>query len=203
MRDRTDEIRQLVQKYERFEFISVRIEDAFDWSWWQRLGLTPPTLQDLQVDASSQNLILSLPPSPNSDPLLSLKSYLSSLPTATSVASTVRTLKRLLLLHVARAKAASHLVLGTSLTTLSINLISAIAQGEGFTVREEAYEEWAGAVKVCRPLQDVGRKECGAYAWWMGLTVTGREKLPDGRQDIASLTRGQADALFYGSSSAR
>lgn len=38
MKDRTDKIRSVVAQYPGVEFHSLRIEDAFDPSWWQRLG---------------------------------------------------------------------------------------------------------------------------------------------------------------------
>ncbi len=58
------------------------------------------------------------------------------------------------------------MVLGTSLTSLSVNLISSIAQGGGFNVPEESYEEWTSErspsnddvpkIRVIKPLRDVG-----------------------------------------------
>jgi cytoplasmic tRNA 2-thiolation protein 2 len=128
-----------------------------------------------------------------SSPITALQTYLSSLPTTTSVSSSVRMLTRLLLLHVARCHSASHVVLGTSLTAFSVNLISGIAQGEGFAVREQAGEEWsAGKVRVCRPLKEVGMKECAAYVWWCGLSVLipGTWDVAEGKKDIHGMTRG-------------
>lgn len=77
-----------------------------------------------------------------STPLQSLRSYLASLPTATALSATLQTLTRLLLLHTAIDTGSSHLVLGTSLTSLAISLISGVAQGRGFNVKEEMQEEW-------------------------------------------------------------
>lgn len=92
------------------------------------------------------------------------------------------------------------MLLGTSLSSLAISLISGISQGGGYNVREEAQEDWAPpstpkdgkerAIRLVRPLRDVGVKECGMYAWWRGLKVIGKEKWPGGRQSIAGLTKG-------------
>jgi hypothetical protein len=91
-------------------------------------------------------------------------------------------------------------LLGTSLTSLAISLISGISQGGGYNVREEAQEDWVPpststdgkerSVRLVRPLRDVGVKECGTYAWWRGLKILGKEKWPGGRQSIGGLTKG-------------
>lgn len=139
-------------------------------------------------------------------PASRLKNYIASLPTQTAIPSAVQTLTRLLLLHTAMATGSSHLLLGTSLTSLSISLVSSISQGGGFVVREEAQEEWtprvsvntkkanghrAGTVRTVRPLRDIGMKECGIWAWWNGLHIVGRERFPGGRQSIGTLTKGE------------
>ena len=103
-----------------------------------------------------------------------------------------------MLLHTAASRRSSHLILGTSLTSLSINLISGIAQGAGFSVAEEAKEEWNPksengiTVRIVRPLRDVGMKECALWAWWCGLRIVGTSTpLNDGgKHGIGSLTRG-------------
>ena len=140
-------------------------------------------------------------------PINTLRTYLSSLPTQTAFYSATQTLTRLLLLHTAASRRSSHLILGTSLTSLSINLISGIAQGAGFSVAEEAKEEWNPppkslvenhdgskhiTVRIVRPLRDVGIKECALWAWWCGLTIVGTSTLlSDGeKHGIGSLTRG-------------
>jgi cytoplasmic tRNA 2-thiolation protein 2 len=109
----------------------------------------------------------------------------------------------MLLIHTAYSSNCSHLLLGTSLTSLSISLISSISQGAGFIVREEAQEEWTppqptntsehriSSVRVIRPLRDVGMKECAMWAWWNSLTVVGKERLTYGKQGIGSLTKGE------------
>lgn len=136
--------------------------------------------------------------SPEYPPINALRTYLSSLPTQTAFYSATQTLIRLLLLHTAASRRSSHLILGTSLTSLSINLISGIAQGAGFSVAEEAKEEWNPklengiTVRIVRPLRDVGLKECALWAWWCGLPIVGTSTpLNDvGKHGIGSLTRG-------------
>lgn len=109
------------------------------------------------------------------------------------------------MLHTSAFRRASHLVLGTSLTSLSVNLISGIAQGAGFTIAEEAKEEWNPRiadglpVRVVRPLRDIGMKECAIWDWWCGLRVVGRSRKytqGGGRNDIGSLTRGTSYLSF-------
>jgi cytoplasmic tRNA 2-thiolation protein 2 len=139
----------------------------------------------------------------DANPLSLLHSFVLSLPTQTAVLSAVQTLVRLLLLHTASATDCSHVLLGTSLTSLSIALISSISQGGGFAVREEIEEEWspstgsnniagkpAAIIRVIRPLREVGMKECAAWVWWTGLRIVGREKLPGTNQGIGGLTKG-------------
>ena len=143
--------------------------------------------------------ILQSNPHPRS-PLTALRGHLARLPTPTAVQSTVRTLIRLLLLYTAHATSSSHLLLGTTLTGLSIRLISGIATGGGFVVREEAEEEWAPGfeakndrnitVKVIRPLKDMGMKECAVWTWWNRLEVVGRAPGTTAKQDIGELTKG-------------
>lgn len=140
------------------------------------------------------------------DPVTSLQTFLSSLPTQTAISRAVPTLIRILLLYTARSTGSSHLLLGTSLTSLSVSLISAISQGAGFTVREEAQEEWVSldipsptrkSVRVIRPLREVGMKECAIFCWWHNLNVVGKEKIPGGKQDITSLTKGAYAPLTW------
>lgn len=141
---------------------------------------------------------------PSLDPATNLRKYLSSLPTPTAIQSAIKTIVRVILLYTARFLRCSQVVLGTSLTSLSINLISSIAQGGGFNVPEESYEEWSSernascddasmmtTIRVIKPLRDVGMKECSAWAWWRNLHVVGKEKFPIiERQSIGGLTEG-------------
>jgi cytoplasmic tRNA 2-thiolation protein 2 len=124
-----------------------------------------------------------------------LRHYLSSLPTATAVASSVGTLIRILLYHTARATSSSHLLLGTSLTSLSISLISSISQGGGYAIREEMEEEWS-SIRLIRPLRDIGIKECAALAWWSQLEVIGKEKPASLKQSIGGITEGPLFSLI-------
>lgn len=142
-------------------------------------------------------------------PLTALRRYLASLPTPTALPSAIRTLVRLLLQHTAASTGCSHLLLGTSLTSLAISLISGISQGGGFHVREEAQEEWSSdlsqtdteqhakntksrSVRIIRPLRDIGTKECAIWAWWMRLPIVGREKWqwPGAKAGLGRLTKG-------------
>ncbi|KAH6909097.1 hypothetical protein BKA70DRAFT_1426245 [Coprinopsis sp. MPI-PUGE-AT-0042] len=218
-KDRIEEAREVVKQYSTendfdFEFIPVRIEDAFNEEWWGSLGEgdASSAVRSLGIDISDESLPLSsiatssaVPPTP----LLALQSYLGSLPTQTAKESAIQTLTRLLLLYTASSRGASHLLLGTSLTTLSINLISGISQGAGFSVSEESYEEWSHQspnipqqpadsngktpkpfkLRIVRPLRDIGMKECAFWMWWSRLPVVGKKRLSAGRQSIVSLTR--------------
>ncbi|KAG6862558.1 hypothetical protein C0995_000106 [Termitomyces sp. Mi166 len=204
-KDRTEDVRAVVEKYEGLTFIPIRVEDAFSREWWDNVGgkLDP---DNLGLDLTNEDLLLSsisYARDPET-PAKRLTKYISSLPTQTAILSAVQTLTRMLLLHTASATGSSHLLLGTSLTSLSISLISSISQGGGFVVREEAKEEWVpqksvtkikanghenDAIRIIRPLQDIAMKECGMWAWWHSLDVVGREKFPGGKQSIGQLTR--------------
>ena len=134
----------------------------------------------------------------STDPREALNSYLSTLPTPTAVQHTVATLIRLLLTHKAISLGCSHLLLGTSLTSLSISLIDSIAQGGGFNLAKETYDEIMPSrvdvklsLRIVRPLHDVGMKECAAWFHWHGLTVA-RRSISNGspnKQTIHDLTK--------------
>ena len=129
-----------------------------------------------------------------------LRTYLESLPTQTAISSAIRVLVRLLLLYTARSRRASHLLLGTSLTTLSISLISCISLGGGHSILEELQEEWhsgipttkkdADAIRVVRPLRDATMKECSMFAWWNSIHVVGRDRQTRATAGIPGLTKG-------------
>ncbi|KAJ6619784.1 hypothetical protein B0H10DRAFT_2024969 [Mycena sp. CBHHK59/15] len=192
-RDRTDEVRAVVEQYGHFEFMPIRIEDAFNDLWWEKVG-GRRSPSHLSVNLSNEELIMK--PNTPEDPITSLHSFISSLPTQTAVPSAIQTLIRLLLLNTAWSTESSHLLLGTSLTSLSVSLISSISQGGGFVVREEAQEEWQPTVhigsnrtvRINRPLRDIGMKECTVWAWWRGLKVVGKESFV-GKQGIGALTK--------------
>ncbi|KAH9178291.1 hypothetical protein EDB89DRAFT_1930431 [Lactarius sanguifluus] len=195
-RDRTKQIREAVARYEGFEFIPVRMQDAFDRGWWQRVsGVADPSLTDVPHafdlaggDAGS---------------VAALRAHLLALPTPTATLSTLLTLKRLLLLYTAYSIGASHLVLGTNLTSMSISLISSVAQGGGFVMPQTIQEEWIppfvecipgdsswkGEVRLVRPLRDVSMKECQAWVWWRQLPVVGKQGIPIPKQTIGHLTK--------------
>ena len=134
-----------------------------------------------------------------------LRAHLLALPTPTATQSTLSTLTRLLLLYTAYSIGASHLVLGTSLTSLSISLISSIAQGGGFVVPQSIQEEWIPPlvervpadsawnreVRLVRPLRDVSMKECQAWVWWHQLPVVGKQRILIPKQTIGHLTKGR------------
>ena len=123
------------------------------------------------LTAAPVDLAFKLLDDSSSTPLKSLQTYFRSLPTQTAVHSSIQTLIRVLLLHIAQSTNSSHVLLGTSLTSLAISLISGISQGGGYNVREETQEDWTPplastggkerAIKLVRPLRDVGVKECG------------------------------------------
>ncbi|KAJ4477222.1 hypothetical protein J3R30DRAFT_3291559 [Lentinula aciculospora] len=188
-----DKIQRLVQeKYEGVEFVAVKLENAFDPSWWDELG--GKAALNAKADLADDDLLVStIFNRPDSDPVQRLRLYISALPTHTAIESAIRTLIRILLLYTARLTRSSHLLLGTSLTSLSINLISSIAQGGGFSVREEAQEEWRSdskeAIRLIRPLQEITIKECAMWAWWNELPVVGRQRYPGVKQGIGALTK--------------
>lgn len=194
--DRTEQIREAVARYERFEFIPVRVQDAFDRGWWARdSGRAAPGLTDVPwaLDLTGGD----------AGPVAALRAHLLALPTPTATLSTLSTLTRSLLLYTAYSIGASHLVLGTSLTSLSISLISSIAQGGGFVVPQTIQEEWippfveripgdsswSGEVRLVRPLRDVSMKECQAWVWWHRLPVVGKQRIPVPKQTIGHLTK--------------
>ncbi|KAL5526392.1 CTU2 [Sanghuangporus sanghuang] len=208
LNDRSAEIRKYFEGNEDFEFVSARLEDAFDPVWWGKVS-DRNTRHSLYATFASEDLPLfreTLPSDTSHDtPISLLRLYLSSLPTQTAVQATVSVLTRLLLVYTARRLQCSHLALGTSLTSLSISLITSVAQGGGFNLRNEYSEEWRdpsgtdGAddrrgempVKIVRPLQDIGMKECTAWAYWKQLSIVGKGKLSGttGKQTIGSLTK--------------
>lgn len=38
IQDRTNEVRKIISRYEGFELVSLKIEDAFDPAWWEKVG---------------------------------------------------------------------------------------------------------------------------------------------------------------------
>ncbi|TCD65230.1 hypothetical protein EIP91_002938 [Steccherinum ochraceum] len=205
MVERMSDVRAIMEGYGGFEFVPLRIQDAFDPCWWKKIGRDPV---NLGVDMTDEALKL-LRLEESTSPLEAMRSYMASLPTTTARSTALQTLTRVLLQYTAQANDCSHLVLGTSLTSLAVSLISGVAHGGGFHVREEMQEEWTAdqssdrevdvakkatkrhGLRIIRPLRDVGMKECGAWSWWMGLKVVGREnwEWPGFKPGIGALTK--------------
>ncbi|KAI0784246.1 hypothetical protein C8Q75DRAFT_724720 [Abortiporus biennis] len=204
MPDRTEEIRMAVNKYQDLEFIPLRIQDSFDPKFWKSTGVSPDQLLQYSLDLGTEDLLIAST-STSSEPTAALRAYLAALPTPSALPTILKTLTRLLLLYTAYSTKSSHLVLGTSLTSLAVSLITSITQGGGFHVKEETQEEWRPTystgtndfqpselpIRIIRPLRDIGMKECGAWAWWMDVKVVGREKWvwPGAKSGIGSLTK--------------
>ena len=142
------------------------------------------------------------------DPVVSLRHFVETLPTPSALPSVISSLIRVLLQHAALLTGSSHLLYGTTLTSLAVSLISGVSHGGGFHVREEAQEEWfpdsvlldekersakhQRSVRLIRPLREIGRKECGAWSWWMHLPVVGKQEArwPGTKPGIEELTKG-------------
>ncbi|CCM06392.1 uncharacterized protein FIBRA_08651 [Fibroporia radiculosa] len=222
MRDHTKDVARIVRSYDGFDFVPLRIQDAFSSDWWDPIA-GAQSLEQLGVDLTDEELRITVntPLRPASS-VEALRTHLGSLPTTTAAASSVQTFIRLLLLHTAVKTGSSHLVLGTSLTSLAVSLISGVSQGRGFNIREETQEEWEPdqtpreareskdstlprsqkekhSVRVVRPLRDIGMKECAIWAWWMNIKVVGQEKWlwSGSKQDIGALTRGEFNLHYF------
>ncbi|KAL4066872.1 hypothetical protein V8B97DRAFT_2090543 [Scleroderma yunnanense] len=200
--DRTEEIRKALVQYVNAEFIPLRLEDAFDESWWRSVAGTNDR-SSLALELGKEGLLTEdlrlVPPSGDASPTAALRAFLAALPTPTAISRAIHILIRLLLLYTARSRDASHLLLGASLTTLSVSLISCVAQGGGYSILEELQEEWVppqatyssvnSSIRVVRPLRDVTMKECTAFAWWNGIYVPGRPKTTRATAGILNLTK--------------
>lgn len=200
--DRTEEMRSVLAPYVNVEFIPLRLEDAFDELWWgQVAGTNDMSLLALELgkDGLTTETLRLVPPSCVLSPADALRAFLAALPTPTAISRTIHILIRLLLFYTARSRDASHLLLGTSLTTLSVSLISCVAQGGGYSILEELQEEWPspqashsdviGSIRLVRPLRDITMKECAAFAWWNGIHVPGRPKVIRATAGILGLTK--------------
>ena len=119
----------------------------------------------------------------------SLEQYLHRLPTESARVATMRNLTRLAVEHHARILGASHLLLGTSLSSISSSMISRICQGGGFTLASER-GRYTDNLHVIAPLQDVMAKECAAWLKWNDLQTMGGT-VPRPLASIESLTRGK------------
>ncbi|KAI1797223.1 hypothetical protein LXA43DRAFT_935649 [Ganoderma leucocontextum] len=213
MTDKTEAVGKFVSRYDELELVTLRIRDAFDPSWWEKVR-GKPSFSEIGVSLADEALFMESLSHSHPDPLVALHTYLSSLPTPTAVHTSIQTLTRVLLLYTALHTDSSHVVLGTSLTSLAVSLISGVAQGSGFNVREEMLEEWSPdpggtevpehwpedgkkpkklkrTVRTVRPLGDIGMKECAAWAWWSRTPVVGKEKWlwPGAKPGIGTLTK--------------
>ncbi|CAE6416113.1 unnamed protein product [Rhizoctonia solani] len=175
--DRTEDARRLVARYPRFEFIPLRIENAFDPLWARSVGL-PLRHGPVGVDLGSEDLPAARLP-PGTSPTEALLTYLSSQPSSSARTTALRNLTRLLLQYTAQYTNSSHLLLGGSLTSYAVDLLDAVATGAGFSIRQVGEETWEG-IRIVRPLREITDKEVAAGCWWrrvevMPATVTTRE----------------------------
>ncbi|QRV89739.1 cytoplasmic tRNA 2-thiolation protein 2B [Ceratobasidium sp. AG-Ba] len=183
--DRTEDARRLVEQYPHFQFVPLRIEQAFDLEWASSVGFS--VHDALDVDLRSEDLpTISVPP--GTTPSVSLLAYLSAQPSASARATALRTLTRLLLQHTAHQTSSSHLLLGTSLTSHAINLLDAVANGAGFTIRQITEETWRG-VRIVRPLREIADKEIAAGVWWRRVGVMPRTVGVPSESGITRLTK--------------
>lgn len=148
-------------------------------------------------------------------PLSRLTSFLDSLPTPTARTRMIAQLSRVLLLHCAQSQRynCSHILPSDSLTNIAVNLIDSVAEGAGFSLKNEWEEDWspdpiltdavgssskqgeAGktqsrTVRILKTLRDVTAKECGVFFHWRGLKLFGRPQVVPPDQGIWKLTRG-------------
>lgn len=164
----------IIGRYPEFKFKALRLEDDF---------------QNILPQATS-NPSLGLPTGEPS--FITLEQYLRRLPTESARVTTTRNLTRLAVEHHARALGASHVLLGTSLSSISSAMISRICQGGGFTLASERGNH-TNNLNVVVPLQDVMAKECAAWLKWNDLQTIGGI-VPRPVASIESLTRGKT---FY------
>ncbi|KAJ1307519.1 hypothetical protein OPQ81_001617 [Rhizoctonia solani] len=176
--DRTEDARRLVARYPRFEFIPLRIENAFDPLWAESVGLP---LRQAPVGMCLDSEDLPAVPLPlGTSPTGALLTYLSSQPSHSARVTALRTLTRLLLQYTAQYTKSSHLLLGGSLTSYAVDLLDAVAIGAGFSIRQVGEETWQG-IRIVRPLREITDKEVAAGCWWrrvevMPATITPREE---------------------------
>ena len=163
-----------MERYKIFEFMVLRLEDAFDSEWWK----LPSTIERRTMDITQSDIPLSSADPTPASPVSRLKAYIASLPSSSSIPNALENITRILLLHAAARQQCSHLVLGTSMTSSGIDLISGIAAGSGVNGFDKGGELWmpdpdvlSSPVHVSRPLSDIGMKECTAWVFWHNLEV--------------------------------
>ena len=160
----------IIGRYPEFKFKALRLADDF---------------HNILPQAASKPSLGLL----TGDPSVTLEQYLRVLPTESARVATIRNLTRLALEHHAGALGASHLLLGTSLSSMSSAMISRICQGGGFTLGSERGNHTDNLCVVV-PLQDVMAKECAAWLKWNDLQTIGNT-VPRPVASIESLTRGK------------
>lgn len=169
------------------QLVILRVEDAFDPSWWLSTdGRVPDDMYKLSGSYPWRDS--------SKAPVLHLRGFLNALPTSSAKSYMLLQLSRLLLLHTARRLKCSAVLLGDTLTSLSISLISAIASGDGFHVGTEREEQW-GSIKVIKPLRDISAKECAASFYWRNLREICPSKPHQDESSIGQVTRGQIHIL--------
>lgn len=177
--DTRSDILRVISKYRLAHPIVVPLEEAFGPKEDPSKLPLPSRLSDTQIMY-------------HIDSVKQLKAYLEALPTKTATSASLQLLTRRLLERAAQSCGASHLLLGRSLSGLSMALISSICQGSGFSIAEERQSVTDGLLSV-NPLKDLGSKECGAWVWWNGLQVVSnliRDTQINGGSSISALTRG-------------
>ena len=120
-------------------------------------------------------------------PDAALRTFLDALPPS-SVIMALTHMQRVLLLHTAKSLACSHLLLGDSITSLSMSLLSAIALGGGHSLQYEQTEQWR-QVQILRPVTELTAKECGAWIHWNQIPLHS-ELTTSQEQSIQHLTTG-------------
>lgn len=125
-------------------------------------------------------------------PASSLHTFRSNMPTQTATTDGTRLLTRRLLERTSKSLGATHLLLGRSMSSLSMSLLSSVCLGRGFTIADERQSSSGGVISF-NPLKDLGSKECAAYAWWNNIQVISsqitRPSLTGTSGEIQELTR--------------
>lgn len=127
------------------------------------------------------------------NPITNMENYFSQLPTRSAVKDSLRMIVRRLVEDYALDLGATHLLLGRSMSSLSMALLSNVCSGRAFAIADERKSTYRGLFSF-NPLQDVGAKECAACIWWRGLRVVSSPiRQPHdngGASSISELTRG-------------
>ncbi|CAE6515985.1 unnamed protein product [Rhizoctonia solani] len=184
--NRTEDARRLVARYPRFEFIPLRIENAFDPSWAESVGL-PLRHGPVGVNLDSEDIPATRLPLGTS-PTEAFLTYLSSQPSTSARTTALQNLTRLILQYTAQSTKSSHLLLGGSLTSYAVDLLDAVATGAGFSIRQVGEETWEG-IRIVRPLRDITDKEVAAGCWWRRVEVMPANVTTHEETGITKLTK--------------